>query len=205
MTSLKVISRETLTIGNRNSLSIRFQFSSGWDGLIKTAIFRNGDNNISVLLSNNTCTIPWEVMQSEGSLFVSLRGTYFNGEFVICTEDVCIGTVKPSLAANIAAEHREATPDVIDMLVDDVAKLKKGAVVSGSNGKSAYELAKDNGFDGTLVEWLASLKGEHGLSGSDGKDGRTPVKGVDYFTDADKELFINEVMSNFVDVSEVAR
>lgn len=114
-------------------------------------------------------------------------------------------TILIVLAANIAAEHREATPDVIDMLVDDVAKLKKGAVVSGSNGKAAYELAKDNGFDGTLVEWLASLKGEHGLSGSDGKDGRTPVKGVDYFTDADKELFINEVMSNFVDVSEVAR
>ena len=32
------------------------------------------------------------------------------------------------------------------------------------NGKSAYELALENGFSGTLNEWLASLKGEQGVS-----------------------------------------
>ena len=31
---------------------------------------------------------------------------------------------------------------------------------AGTNGKSAYELAKDNGFTGTEAEWLASLKGD---------------------------------------------
>lgn len=30
---------------------------------------------------------------------------------------------------------------------------------AGPNGKSAYELAVDNGFTGTLQEWLASLQG----------------------------------------------
>lgn len=30
---------------------------------------------------------------------------------------------------------------------------------TGADGKSAYEIAKDNGFDGTETEWLESLKG----------------------------------------------
>lgn len=32
----------------------------------------------------------------------------------------------------------------------------------GKDGKSAYELAVENGFDGTEKEWLESLKGKDG-------------------------------------------
>ena len=32
-------------------------------------------------------------------------------------------------------------------------------------GKSAYQVALDNGFEGTEAEWLASLQGEPGVSG----------------------------------------
>lgn len=34
------------------------------------------------------------------------------------------------------------------------------ACTSGENGKSAYEIAVDNGFEGTEQEWLESLKGQ---------------------------------------------
>ena len=47
-------------------------------------------------------------------------------------------------------------------------------------GKSAYEVAVENGFSGTETEWLASLKGEPGAagaSGKDGEDGKTPYVG----------------------------
>lgn len=70
------------------------------------------------------------------------------------------------------------------------------------NGKSAYELAVKNGFKGSEKEWLASLKGdpgpqgpqgENGAPGADGaqglpgKAGYSPARGVDYWTDADKD------------------
>lgn len=48
----------------------------------------------------------------------------------------------------------------------------------GRDGKSAYQIALDNGFIGTEEEWLESL---HGPAG---KDGYTPVKGRDYFDGA---------------------
>ena len=47
-------------------------------------------------------------------------------------------------------------------------------------GKSAYEVAVENGFSGTETEWLASLKGATGApgaAGKDGTDGKTPYVG----------------------------
>lgn len=68
------------------------------------------------------------------------------------------------------------------------------------SGKSAYEIAVDNGFKGSETEWLESLHGEDGYTpikgvdyfdGADGKDGKdgangyTPIKGIDYFDGID--------------------
>ncbi len=47
------------------------------------------------------------------------------------------------------------------------------------NGESAYNIAVKNGFVGTEAEWIESLKGEKG------EIGKTPIKGVDYWTEAD--------------------
>lgn len=51
----------------------------------------------------------------------------------------------------------------------------------GQDGKSAYEIAVNNGFEGDETEWLASLKGpegERGPAGTDGKDGAQGPPGV---------------------------
>ena len=86
-------------------------------------------------------------------------------------------------------------------------------MLRGKDGESAFELAVEQGYTGTLDEWLASLKGEkgdageqgskgdtgpqgekgdkgdtgaQGIQGEKGEDGKTPVKGTDYFTNEDK-------------------
>lgn len=51
------------------------------------------------------------------------------------------------------------------LLDNDGNKLK----VSGVDGKTAYDLAVEKGYKGTLEEWLESLKGSDGQNGSDGK------------------------------------
>lgn len=45
----------------------------------------------------------------------------------------------------------------------------------GSDGLSAYEVAKKNGFKGSETEWLESLKGDPGVSGSVGPKGDAGV------------------------------
>lgn len=79
----------------------------------------------------------------------------------------------------------------ITEIKDEIAeKVQVGA--KGEDGKSAYQLAVEAGYEGSETEWLASLKG------------KTPVKGVDYFTTAE----INEIEEGAaakVDLSDYAK
>lgn len=64
---------------------------------------------------------------------------------------------------------------------DDGAKGDKGD--KGEKGEKG-----DQGIQG--------VAGKDGVNGKDGVDGKTPVKGVDYFTDADKQKLIEEIDVN---------
>ena len=91
-------------------------------------------------------------------------------------------------------------------------RAKDGNIIElpALNGESAYNIAVKNGFVGTEAEWVDSLKGENGaiftpsvssegilswtndkgLSNPEpisikGNNGDSPVKGVDYWTEAD--------------------
>lgn len=64
-----------------------------------------------------------------------------------------------------------------EQLTNTVGQIKEyvdsKAGTSGTTGKSAYEIAVDNGFVGTETEWLESLKGSDGKDGKNGKDGNS--------------------------------
>lgn len=68
---------------------------------------------------------------------------------------------------------------------ESVIKLKGSlSLPKAIQGKSAYEIAVEEGFKGTEKEWLASLKGEK------------PIKGIDYFTPDDVQQIVKEVAKN---------
>lgn len=46
------------------------------------------------------------------------------------------------------------------------AGVQVGGYVKGLDGKSAYQIAVENGFEGTEEEWLESLEGKEGYSPS---------------------------------------
>lgn len=59
----------------------------------------------------------------------------------------------------------------------DTLVLARG--VDGATGLSAYQIAVTNGFSGTELEWLESLKGIDGKDGTNGVDGKDGANGVD--------------------------
>lgn len=215
---------ESLVEGNVNSILIKFSFSPEWNNLTRIAVFRNGDTKVSVSLDSEECVIPWEVLKTSGELFVSARGVGNSGEYVLCTGNESLGKVEVSDAASTVASAENATPDVLDSLLADVAQLKAGGGIGGEgrdgiDGKSAYEIACEYGFTGSEEQWLESLKGADGIDGVDGVDGadgadgingtngvdgHTPVKGTDYFTDADKAELVNTIIAALPDGDEVS-
>ncbi len=79
------------------------------------------------------------------------------------------------------------TPDLYAQLLAEMKKplseVQNGSNGTngkdGENGLSAYELAVQEGFTGSLTEWLNSLKGTDGKDGVDGKDGADGLNGKD--------------------------
>ena len=74
------------------------------------------------------------------------------------------------IALNTAARHSHANKTVLDLL-------------SVSNGKLQY-----NGSD-------VGLKGDKGDKGDPGSDGKTPVKGTDYWTESDKAEIVADTLA----------
>ena len=67
-------------------------------------------------------------------------------------------------AVNTVIEARDATLAARDEILDG------GGGTIGGDGKSAYQIALDNGFSGTEAEWLTSLEGADGEDGTDGRE-----------------------------------
>lgn len=86
--------------------------------------------------------------------------------------------VKSGLPSLGSTEGAVISADEVSVSEDGSAAASVGEDLP--RGKSAYEIAKENGFNGTETEWLASLKGEPGAAGASGKDGangKTPYVG----------------------------
>lgn len=213
-TNISVSNLDTLVEGNVNSIFVEFIFSAEWENLARVAVFSNGTSKVSVSLDSDRCAIPWEVLTAKGELYISIRGLGKSGRFVLCTENKLLGRIEPSLAKDDLADTEEYTPQVMDILLAEMAEIQTAGGISGPAGKSAYEIAVENGFDGTVGEWLASLKGADGtngadgadgtngadgINGADGADGHTPVKGADYFTEDDIAEIVEAVIDTLPD------
>ena len=68
----------------------------------------------------------------------------------------------------------------------------------GANGKSAYEIAVENGFRGTESEWIASLKGQDAPSNvpTIGENGNWWVNGKDTGVKAEGNEIINNTLND---------
>ena len=86
--------------------------------------------------------------------------------------------VKSGLPSLGSTEGAVISADEVSVSEDGSAAASVGEDLP--RGKSAYEVAVENGFNGTEAEWLASLKGATGAPGANGKDGtdgKTPYVG----------------------------
>ena len=64
-----------------------------------------------------------------------------------------------------------------NVLNENLVPMMRGE--KGEDGKSAYEIAVENGYKGSETEWLASLKGADGQDGAPGAPGPAGQDGAD--------------------------
>lgn len=98
---------------SRNYLMALFEFDPTWEGVIKTAVFSNGDNVYNMLLTDDMCRVPAEVVCGDG-FFVSV----FGGD-LITADKVKVSVTPSGMVEGIAPP--EPTPSVYDQMLTLVA------------------------------------------------------------------------------------
>lgn len=94
------------------------------------------------------------------------------------TEDTQGSIVNANSMNNIEKGLVDVTKAVNTLITNPPAVGGDGTIVQkGEDGLSAFQLAQQEGFEGTLEEWLKTLKGETGEQGIPGERGETGPQG----------------------------
>ena len=167
----------TYTVG---ALRCKFDFrTNDWLNSAKTAMFCNGDavlhpevinSAIAVPLdTDNECAVPYEVLTDTLPYSIGVWGVTDSGLRVVSNWLVFNAQVGCYTEGNAPSDPEQTVYDEI-LLISQEAVNAANEVTQRANsgefdGKSAYQLACDDGFEGSLSEWIASLGGIQGERG----------------------------------------
>ena len=174
---IEILEREVIASDQIAFVTLKFVFDGDWKKFHKVVQFTQCDETYNRVLGTDglSCLLPAEL--HAGAVKLSVFGYDADN-----TSGLRATTVPVTLhirASGFVGEDADSpippTPDLYTQLLQKIGEVQHGKDGAdgkdGKDGLSAYELAVENGFTGTLAEWLASLKGKDGENGVDGKDG----------------------------------
>ena len=174
---IEILEREVIASDQIAFVTLKFVFDGDWKKYHKVVQFTQCDETYNRVLCTDglSCLLPAEL--HAGAVKLSVFGYDADN-----TEGLRATTVSVTLhirSSGFVGDDTESpvppTPDLYTQLLQKIGEVQHGKDGAdgkdGKDGLSAYELAVENGFTGTLAEWLASLKGKDGENGVDGKDG----------------------------------
>ncbi len=181
--SIEILEREVLADHQIRYVQFKFTFDGDWKKFHKVVQFSQCDEVYSIVLGTDgtSCYLPSEL--HVGAVKMSVFG-------YDAASDTTVRATTVPVTLNIRASGFEGdddipippTPDLYTQLLQKIAEIQVG--INGKDGLSAYEIAVENGFVGTVSDWLESLKGADGLPG---KDGIAGINGVDGQNGSDGE------------------
>lgn len=98
-----LVSADNIASGAKNTFDISFIFDSDWDGLTRTAVFKNGTISEEVLLIADAGTIPSGVISSPGDLLVGVFGA-LDGTKILTTNLLNTGRIEQGADVDIVLE-----------------------------------------------------------------------------------------------------
>ena len=167
---IEVLEREIIASDQIAFVSVKFVFDGAWKTLHKVVQFTQCEETYNVVLGTEgtTCLLPAEL--HPGAVKMSLFGYDAESDTTLRATTVPVTLhIRPSGFVADGDTSIPPTPDLYTQLLKKLSEMQTGA--NGKDGRSAYEIAIENGFVGTVAEWLESLKGRNGIDGKDGKDG----------------------------------
>ena len=167
---IEALEREVIASDQIAFVSVKFVFDGAWKTLHKVVQFTQCEETYNLVLGTEgtTCLLPAEL--HPGAVKMSLFG--YDAESDTTVRATTVPVTLHIRSSGFVADGDTPippTPDLYTQLLKKLSEMQTGA--NGKDGRSAYEIALENGFVGTVAEWLESLKGRDGIDGKDGADG----------------------------------
>ncbi len=175
---IEVLERELIADHQIAFVNLKFVFDGDWKKFHKVVQFSQCDEIYSIVLGfdGTTCHLPAEL--HVGAVKMSVFGYDAESDTTVRATTVPVTlNIRESGFVGDDDTPIPPTPDLYTQLLQEISEIQAG--IDGKDGLSAYEIAKENGFVGTVSEWLESLKGADGLPGKDGVDGKNGTDGKD--------------------------
>ena len=202
---IEALEREVIASDQIAFVSVKFVFDGAWKTLHKVVQFTQCEETYNLVLGTEgtTCLLPAEL--HPGAVKMSLFGYDEESDTTLRATTVPVTLhIRPSGFVADGDTPIPPTPDLYTQLLKKLSEMQTGA--NGKDGRSAYEIAIENGFVGTAAEWLESLKGRDGIDGKDGlpgKDGKDGLPGKDGRDGRDGKDGVSPDLTNYPDTDAV--
>ena len=196
---IEALEREVIASDQIAFVSVKFVFDGAWKTLHKVVQFTQCEETYNVVLGidGTTCLLPAEL--HPGAVKMSLFGYDAESDTTLRATTIPVPLhIRPSGFVEDGATPIPPTLDLYTQLLKKLSEMQAGA--NGKDGRSAYEIAIENGFVGTVAEWLESLKGRNGIDGKDGLPGKDGKDGADGLPGKDG---ISPDLTNYPDTDAV--
>ena len=196
---IEALEREVIASDQIAFVSVKFVFDGAWKTLHKVVQFTQCEETYNLVLGidGTTCLLPAEL--HPGAVKMSLFGYDEESDTTLRATTVPVTLhIRPSGFVADGDTPIPPTPDLYTQLLKKLSEMQTGA--NGKDGRSAYEIAIENGFVGTAAEWLESLKGRDGIDGKDGLPGKDGKDGADGLPGKDG---ISPDLTNYPDTDAV--
>lgn len=163
--ALSVVMKPLVASGDYNLVKVQVEFDSAWERYpVRSAVFRTSNGSeAEVLLTDDECTIPHEVLAEPGTLFIAMRGVTYSGNVIKTTEEVKYKVVQGAkdIASTTAPTH--------DMFAQYMAAIAAGLAphLEVANQKLDDGLAALNALAGTFIRLKAGSYTGTGTFGAD--------------------------------------
>jgi tetratricopeptide (TPR) repeat protein len=195
-----------VTSAAKNVFTVNFSFSSEWDELTKVAVFRAGGYRRAVILEagQTSCNIPAEVLKSPSRrLELGVQGYNEEKDLVLPTNwDAICDLVR---GADFQTEDTEVEVEAgeslykrllqsLDKKLDEVVETAVDQAIEDGYFTGPQGPQGEKGEKGDT-----GPQGPKGEKGETGEPGHTPVRGEDYWTEADQEAVENDVLQSLAE------
>ncbi len=120
--TLTILNAPIIASGGIQENNIEVEFCSKWDGFAKTGVFYRNENDVyNVLLVNNKCVIPHEVLKTKGSFYFGVFGIKDNVRYT--TEILKYNIEQGSYI--LGSESLEPTPDIYTQILDRYGEINE--------------------------------------------------------------------------------